>query len=507
MTPILFAIFLSVLISVITLAIAINKRTAPKSHYYIIFALLITSYSVGRLFEASASSMEAAYLGVILAYIGLPYVSVDMLFFLLDYYNITKNKYLLHALLIPPFLSSVFVIVPQLRGFYYHSYVFFPGPPIAQVMVEGTLFYYILFAYNFLLLLICLGLSLWGAIKFNEVERKSSLSVFIAVVSPAVFQLLYVLGLTPLKLDLTPIALCFSLLLMGMAVHRFNLLRVLPLAKDAILEQMNDSFIIVDIENRFLDANATAKANFPILSDIYVGQKIEIATLFPNMSDGLDGSSLVSILNGGVQKYFHFSEAEIAQDGMKLCICYTLHDVTDTRTLMAELKSQATYDGLTNIYNRASFHQLASHELDRAREQGTAASVFAIDIDRFKEINDTYGHFCGDEAIKSIVDRIFERLRTDDIFGRVGGDEFNVLLPKTSEGNAMSLARSLQRIVSAEPLQYEDSQIIITISIGIAVFDAQRHTNLESLLIEADHALYRAKDAGRNAVHIYSSDA
>ena len=506
MTPLIFGIILSIVISVITLAIAIQNREAPKSRYFIMLSVLVTFYVFGRAFESLASNMESSYFGVILGYVASPYMPGALILFLLDYYNIKIKRLPLWLLLAIPLISTILVTVPELRHYYYAEYSFFPGPPIAQIMVQGSTFYYAAFFYNILLLVICLALSLWGAIKFNKTERWSSLTIFVSVLLPLLVELLYVFGLTPFKLDITMIALCFSVGFLGVAVYRLNLLRVLPLAKDMILEQMSDAFIIVDVENRYVDANATAKNLLPILSDMSVGQKIDTTEMFPDMTEGLDGNTLVSIMLDGVKQYYHLSETSIKQNGKKQCICYTLHDVTDTRTLMAELKSLATYDALTNMYNRASFYQLATHELESAREQDTPVSVFAIDIDCFKEINDTYGHFCGDEVIKDIVTKISGRLRHVDIFGRVGGDEFNVLLPEANIDNAAALARSLQDMVSTEPTIYDNKQIPVTISIGIATFEKQKHASLEQLLKDADSVLYESKNTGRNKVCVYSGE-
>ena len=499
-------IIIAIIMSVITLTFAIQKRDAPKSRYFIILTLSITTYNVGRAFESAATTAEAAYFGVILAYIGLPYIPLLMLFFLFDYYEININKRPLALLWIPLVLTSVFVTFPSLRHLYYADYHFVPGPPIGQIVVQGTIFYYAMFAYHQLLNLISLALSLWGAIKFSKTARWSSLSVFTAVLLPMLGEVLYVLRLTPMQMEIAPIALFFSVAFLGLAVHRLNLLRVLPLAKDAIWEQMSDAFIIVDLDSRYLEANVAAKKQFAALADVHVGEVLHIDELFPGATEGLDGRTLVSVTTGDVQHYYHLSETAIEKNRKKRCICYTLHNVTDTRKLMAELKTMATYDALTGIYNRASFYRLATDEIERAKKQRTSVCVFGFDIDRFKDINDTYGHYCGDLIIKGVVNRIAARLRGGDIFGRVGGDEFNVLLPNTTVENATRLAEALQKIVSAEPFPYEEQQIPATVSIGVAAYDEHRHADFEQLLLDVDSAMYESKKSGRNTVSVHATE-
>ena len=503
MEIITFLMFFSVIISAVVIAIGIQKRNAPKSFYFIILSLLNALFVTGRYFEATATCLETALLGTILGYLGMPFVPAFMLFFIMDYYDIKPGKWLQIPLLIPPSIATLLVATPQLRKFYYSAYSYYPGPPIAQLMVEGTGFYYLFFGYITLVVLACLGLSLWGARKFSKTERWPSLAVFFATLLPGLAAILYTFKLTPLKLDLSQFAISGSIALVCVAVYRMNLLKILPLAKDTILEQMSDAFIILDYENRYVESNSAAQRIFPALSDMRIGQRVDINDLFPQQAEGPDGRKTVSVAADGAQQHYHLSRTELLEKGKKLGICYTLHDETDTRKLLAELKSMATYDSLTGIYNRASFHELAAGTLEIARAQKTPVSALEIDIDFFKIINDTYGHFCGDEIIKSLVNIIAANLENSDIFGRVGGEEFNVMLPNTDLNHAVALAQNLQKTVEAESFMFGGQQIPVTISIGVAVFDAQRHTDLERLLIDADNALYESKETGRNKVCFY----
>ena len=491
---------ISTFISAVTLGIAIYKRDAPKSRYFILLTLTITIYSLGRAFESAASNLESAYFGVILAYIGLPFIPVFMLLFVLDYYAIKLDKRPWVLLWTPLILTSIFVTVPQLRHIYYAEYSFLPGPLISQIVVKPTSYYYAMFGVHVLLSLASLALALWGAIKFNKTERWSSLVVFIAVLIPSLAEGLYVLKMTPLQLEITPLALALSISLLSVAVFRLNLLRVLPLAKDTILEQLSDAFILVDPNDRFLEANASAKRKFPALSNMPVGEHIHIADLFPDAMAGLDDRTLVTVSTGDDLRYYHLSQTVIEEHGKKACTCYTLHNVTDTRKLMAELETMANYDALTGIYNRAAYYRMANAELERAREQRTQICACAIDADKFKEVNDTYGHNCGDVVLKGITGRISDRLRKADIFGRVGGDEFSIILPNTSLENAVTLARNLQAMIGAAPFSYENQDIPSTISIGVAAYDPTRHATLEDLLSDVDGAMYASKHAGRNTV-------
>ena len=504
MDSLILYFFITLLISVVMFIVSIKKRDAPKSFNFIIISILIVFFALGRFIEASSSSLEAAYIGVIIAYLSGPYIPLFLLLFLADYYEIKAPKWLAWVLAAPLFAGSILVSAPRFRGFFYLSIEYYSGPPIAQVMVEGTLIYYIFYGYYYLSMLACLIVSLWGAKKFGRIEWKQSLAVVVAIMLPAISAVLYMAEVMSPNLEFIPIALCGSLACLGIAIYRLNMLQTLPIAKDRILEQTNDAFVVVDHEGRYMDSNVSAKKIAPVLNDMRFGQKTNIRELFPGMSEDPSGERTVAVSISDMQnQYFNFTHMDVIHKGKKVCVCYILHDITYARKRMAELKSMATYDSLTQVYNRASFYELAAYELDAAREQKSPVAAFEIDIDFFKDVNDTYGHFGGDEILKAFAVKISGRLRASDIFGRVGGEEFNILLPNTNQENAANIANDLKQLIENETFVYDGHEVFVTISIGIAVFDKHRHIGLEKLLLDADNALYQAKNAGRNRVCIY----
>lgn len=134
--------------------------------------------------------------------------------------------------------------------------------------------------------------------------------------------------------------------------------------------------------------------------------------------------------------------------------------------------------------------------------------LLTIDIDHFKRINDNYGHKVGDLAIKYVVDLCLQQTRESDIFGRLGGEEFGLLLPETDGVQAIELAERVRKKVANSPFEFDQESIDITVSIGIAKLDIKaKNSSLEDLTTESDLALYQAKNSGRNKVCIYSADS
>ncbi len=123
-----------------------------------------------------------------------------------------------------------------------------------------------------------------------------------------------------------------------------------------------------------------------------------------------------------------------------------------------------------------------------------------VDVDRFKSVNDTYGHLAGDAALREISTRLIRSLRPYDIIGRYGGEEFLVVLGGCSPRNARALAERLRETVAAEPVRVAEEAVTVTVSMGVAAWDPNECGDIQALLRAADVALYEAKRAGRNLV-------
>jgi diguanylate cyclase (GGDEF)-like protein len=164
------------------------------------------------------------------------------------------------------------------------------------------------------------------------------------------------------------------------------------------------------------------------------------------------------------------------------------------------LEHLATTDSLTGLYNRRYFRSKLEEECSRSRRYGSPLSCMLIDIDNFKSVNDTYGHLIGDEVLCEISARTLKAIRTNDIVARYGGEELVVILPQTDSMGATKYAQRLLDKVSEEPYSGLPEDRPVTVSIGVAVFDNEKHATPEDFLQLADDALYKAKDKGKNCM-------
>ena len=176
-----------------------------------------------------------------------------------------------------------------------------------------------------------------------------------------------------------------------------------------------------------------------------------------------------------------------------------IRDISEDKKTEDELLRLAATDPLTGAFNRREFTALADQESQRSNRYNHPLSIMMLDLDHFKKLNDTYGHAAGDKALQRFTTLCCNALRTVDIFGRWGGEEFVTLLPETDAEGAVIIAERLRKIVSQSIFVYNEQKISFTASIGVAVLGPEDFS-AAAILSRADQALYLAKNGGRNRV-------
>lgn len=174
-------------------------------------------------------------------------------------------------------------------------------------------------------------------------------------------------------------------------------------------------------------------------------------------------------------------------------------EVAQRRKLEEELRRLATVDQLTAVFTRRHFFELARREIDRRARSGQPIGVLVVDIDHFKAINDGRGHAGGDAALAHFGALLRDSVRQVDIVGRIGGEEFAVILPGAGPERAAAIAERLRQVVETTPVPLDGEPLRLTVSIGVTSF-ADGDDVIEKALARADEALYRAKREGRNRV-------
>ncbi|WP_417520440.1 diguanylate cyclase [Marinobacter sp.] len=184
-------------------------------------------------------------------------------------------------------------------------------------------------------------------------------------------------------------------------------------------------------------------------------------------------------------------------------------DITDRKNMELALQSAqqraeaaSLQDELTQLNNRRAFFQLGGQFLKQAKRRNTPIAAIMFDLDHFKLINDTYGHEAGDAVLREVGRLLLAEVRESDIAARIGGEEFAVLLPESSQEHAMELAERLRNTLDGLKVRYKQTMLRPTASFGVAMLSPD-DDRLESLLSRADEAMYLSKADGRNRVHLF----
>ena len=156
-------------------------------------------------------------------------------------------------------------------------------------------------------------------------------------------------------------------------------------------------------------------------------------------------------------------------------------------------------DGLTEVHNKRYFEEFLERELARSARYKHSLSLVMYDLDKFKNVNDTYGHLAGDHVLREISRRLHSRIRKEELLARYGGEEFVILLPETDREGAISFAEHIRERVEAEPVNFEGEVIKVTISVGVATIQGET-VDSDTIIRMADENLYEAKRSGRNRV-------
>jgi diguanylate cyclase (GGDEF)-like protein len=277
-----------------------------------------------------------------------------------------------------------------------------------------------------------------------------------------------------------------------------GLSRVVPYQRAAVLLRRGDRYRVA-AQRGYPD-----REHAGVLEQVQPGSTVERALHVEAPAIGQNGSALVVPLlaRGDVVGLVALEGKSYDSERARLALSFTQPAViaVENARLFDEVQRLATLDGLTGTYNRRHFMELAQLQYESARRFAQPLTALMIDIDRFKEVNDTRGHAVGDQVLKAVAERVRRVLRAIDILGRTGGEEFAVLLPGTNrEAASLIIAERVRRVVADEPIATDAGPVSVTISVGVASAGPGRE-DLQALLKAADSALYEAKQGGRNRV-------
>lgn len=274
-----------------------------------------------------------------------------------------------------------------------------------------------------------------------------------------------------------------------------------------------DAVVVIDAASRIVEYNPAAERMFGRSAGEVIGQHLELLMAADMGSphhgyvQAASGADQVRPMNRGREVLARHGDGHLfpveVTVGSSGALDSRLHvgiirDIRERKATETELLRLATTDGLTGLLNRRAFSTEAEALIALARRYRHPLSLLVLDVDRFKSINDRYGHPAGDAVLRTLAATIRGALRSCDVVGRLGGEEFAVVLPATPPPGALELGERLLAAVRTATVPWGEQTLALTVSIGLAWMDASGHDDLEHLFKRGDEALYRAKNAGRD---------
>ncbi|NEO88538.1 MAG: sensor domain-containing diguanylate cyclase, partial [Spirulina sp. SIO3F2] len=282
-------------------------------------------------------------------------------------------------------------------------------------------------------------------------------------------------------------------------------------SRDRVLTILNSPAFPVVISNprtgklHFINQRAAQLLGFPLVEAVRYDEtdfwhKTQDRELFLNQirnaDQTVDFETELNRVNQGVF-WALISGVKLTYD-QEQCVLFSFNDISNRKMMEHELRRLAEVDPLTGIYNRRSFLELAELELRKANQENRPLAMLMLDVDRFKWINDTFGHPYGDQVLKLISDTCQQTLRDGGLLGRFGGEEFAIVLPNTYMDMAQVIAECLRQAI--EVLMVEQDQQTISLTVSIGATEQREEDTVAKMIKRADKALYQAKKAGRNQV-------
>jgi len=522
--------FSTAIISLVLVVLLWNRRHIRGGGALLLMFLAISWWSISAGFEAAAIEQSLKINWSKAAYVGA-YISPPLFLLFASFY--TNRKFVftplrLLALLIIPIMIISMALSNEMHGLIWSDFA--PGPPGTNSLIyQHGLFFWIGIAYIFTIIFISSLTLFVFSVKSQKLYKHQNRLVILASIAPIAGSILYVSGLNPFPgFDLTPSSFLITGIALLVAISRQKFLDIIPISHELLINQFDDAVIVMDKNLRIIDLNVAAESMFLIERDAVIGKSAkEVLVVWRKINKSLareDRSKFEIPFNSEGVEFLQVTVSPLRNSPSKfLGWIFVFEDITrrknaeinlqrvntklenqleQNRALQRKLKEQAIRDSLTGTYNRSYLGTTLKREIARAVRKSHPLSVFMIDLDHFKDINDTFGHAAGDLVIKSLGKILMEASRECDYVCRFGGDEFFVVMPEMNTENALVRAEKWRGMIKAKHVIFRQKKIAPTISIGIATYPHGTFS-AEDIVEAADQALYMAKEDGRNCVRVY----
>lgn len=493
-------LFIAILCTSFFTTYMLSKGRTAYMKVFALLSLCLSIYLLGYMVELNNPGLERMLFWNQMQYIGLPFLPAFWLLFSLLYTRRVQalNKRTVILVFLIPCITFIMRLTNAYHGWYYTYWEVRMIGEFSILYLGKGASYYLQSAYVIASFVIAATVFYQEYKTAAYLERARFGTMFAASVIPYVGFLLIIIDIEGLGLDYVAFMVPISLAIMMFAFYRYDLLSIRTLAREAIFEKSQFGMILMDKEYRVLDFNIAAAKIFDGLN--MSSRLITLTTITkgdPELTEAFAGTEPKEIVYGTENKVYELTSSTIRDTyGNTAGVLKSIRDVTEMKALQERLNILASVDELSGLYNRRTFMEHAQNEFERAKRYRQDFSVLMMDLDHFKRINDTYGHSAGDEAIRAMSGLIRQLFRKSDICGRLGGEEFAVLLTNTSLEDACRAAELFRDALAKLTISGGD-RFSLTISIGAAGYK-EGLQSIEDILKLSDEALYMAKAQGRN---------
>ena len=482
-------------------------RAKSKGRFYSFSVMLLSAamYSFFYLLEITKPDLDSLLLCAGFEYLAISLLTVSVFFVIRDFKGNERANIRLVALVsIIPATSAVLAFTVRSHELLYIEPIMTRISGLSILSYSKGPWYWVNIMYIY-------GIFMYGAVRFiissvaHSGNRRAQAKFMLAgTFAPFIASILYQTGLMPAHLDPTPFSFMEAGSLLSIGFFKYRLFDIQPLARELVFEQMRDAAIVVNQDGMLIDHNKAALAFFPILGnsgrDIMVE---EVYEGFSNMDNPIAGGEILTFDAGSpAERSYEVRRSSVRNKASKeIGVIFILIDVTERERLQEQLHELASMDELTRVPNRRRFYELANIELERARRHGRPIGFAIMDMDGFKNINDQYGHGTGDEALRIAARLSVDALRSCDIVGRIGGDEFAFVFPECDEAGAAAAADKVRKVVGSATFASGSGLVTLSASIGTIGSTGPSHVDLEELLMLADERMYADKATNKVRNH------
>lgn len=525
-TELIVPFVVAAVVQFVLLHVLWSHRKDPITRWFAATIVAMFIWAVGYCFELMSTDVDDMILFANIQYIGVTAVSVCWWETLRRQLRLGGVPRAISPILWTLVLATIVVAFWNPGGLFRGDPATIAGPSNVFMLDSdyGPWYWGVFIPLTALINIATLALLVRSFRKFKGVEQHQVVLLALAFILPVLSTVIFMTGVGGPTLqghNLTPAVFGISALVLWMGLFRCRLLNILPCIHAQVINTLPYAVMVSDQDGQMAVLNPAAEQITGVKDKEAVGRPAaEVFAAYPAIVDLLSSSSEdlshhvvgrdMAIKHANTTRHFSLASAVITSNrGDFMGTAMILHETTDRVRLYKEARRLANRDDLTGLPNRRFFFELTGKEFARAQRYEKPVAILMLDVDHFKSINDSYGHRVGDRVLRQVAQTCRKTLRTSDIMGRVGGEEFAILLPETDLGLAVEVAHRLVEQTRTIRLDLGESRAgttgptKVTISVGVAQLQNTPpgpFESFDSVFARADRALYQAKDAGRDTV-------